>query len=50
MGIAVIAYLMMAQSLDYVGTLIVRQGSGEFTGQMKASGYISLRKNRRNSN
>ena len=48
MGIAVIANLMLAQSLNNVGTLIVPQVSGEFTGQMKASGYIPFGKNGRN--
>jgi hypothetical protein len=44
MGVAVIANFMLPQSLNNVRTLIAPQVSCEFTGQMKASGYISFGK------
>ena len=48
MGIAVIANFMLLQSLDKVRTPILPQGSCEFAGEVKASGYRSVGKNGRN--
>ena len=45
MGIAVIADFMLPQGLDKVQAPIVPQVSGEFAGQMKASGYGSIGEN-----